>query len=175
MMSEFRKHKGFSLIEAMVALLVIAVGLLGIAGMQALSVNSTATSRVRALASIEASNMAAYMGANSSYWRGALGVSVTVSPQAGGAVLTDATLNSLSVDCAGSTCTPQQMAAYDLKQWGSAQQLGLLPGGEGAVSCNAISGVCTVTVGWSQKEMATNTTGAALAPAVTYFRMVVQP
>ena len=171
-----RRQSGFSLIEAMVALLVIAVGLLGIAGMQALSLNNTTSSRVRAVAAIDASNMASYMGANASYWRnlGAGGLSVTVTPSGSAAVLSDATLNSIAVDCAANQCTPQQMAAYDLKQWGAVQQLGLLPGGVGVVSCGS-AGECTVTVGWNQKNMAVNGAASGLAQAVTYFRMVVQP
>lgn len=169
------RQRGFSLIEAMVALLVIAVGLLGVAGLQALSLNSTSSSRVRALAAIEASNMAAYIGANASYWRnlGPGGMNVSVMPGTP-VTLSDANLDAITTDCASGTCTPQQMAAYDLKQWGNAQQLGHLPAGEGAVSCG-ISGVCTVTVGWSQKTMTASAGGTSLASAVTYFRMVVQP
>ena len=39
---------GFSLVEVMVALVVICVGLLGIAKMQALALSNTTTSRLRA-------------------------------------------------------------------------------------------------------------------------------
>lgn len=174
-MTRAQAQTGFSLIEAMIALLIIAVGLLGIAGMQALSLNTTSTSRVRALAAVEASNMAAYMAGNASYWNsfGAAGFNVTVTP--GTPVnLSDATLNGINTDCGQTTCTPQQMAAYDLKQWGGSEQLGILPGGVGAVSCGA-AGACTVAVGWRQQQMLASGSTATLAPAVTYFRMVAQP
>ena len=173
-MNRIRSQSGFSLIEAMVALLVIAVGLLGIAGMQAMSINSTATSRVRALAAIQASNMAAYMAANGSYWRNAYGTNVTVTPAGASATLSDSTLNGINSNCESASCTPQQMAAYDLKQWGSSNQLGSLPSGMGAVVCGN-TGVCTIIAGWKEKTMAPNADGNTLAPAATYYRMVVQP
>lgn len=175
-MTSDRCQRGFSLIEAMVALLIIAVGLLGIAGLQGLGLNSTSTSRVRALAAIEASNMAAYLGSNSSFWHNLPpgGYSVTATPAPPAVALSDATLNGLNVDCTQTTCTPQELAAYDLKQWAGSSQLGLLPGGVGAVICG-VQGTCTITVGWNQKQMAGSTTSTALAPSVTYFRMVVQP
>ena len=53
--------RGFSLVEVMVAVIVICVGLLGIAKMQALALSNTTTSRLRALAAIEAAGLASAM------------------------------------------------------------------------------------------------------------------
>ena len=60
--------RGFSLLEVMVALVIIAIGMLGIAKMQGLALASTSASRARALAAIEASSLAAAMQANRGYW-----------------------------------------------------------------------------------------------------------
>jgi len=62
---------GFSLVEVMVAVVVICVGLLGIAKMQALALSNTTTSRLRALAAIEAAGLASAMHSNREYWSGA--------------------------------------------------------------------------------------------------------
>src|SRR5215471_12867444 len=62
------RHRGFSLVEVMVALLVISIGLLGIAKMQALALSNTSGARVRALASLEAASLAATMQADRNYW-----------------------------------------------------------------------------------------------------------
>lgn len=167
MMARHNRQHGFSLIEAMIALLIIAVGLLGIASMQAMSISNTATSRIRALAAIEASNMAAYMGANATYWRTvALPFSITVTPPG----------STPATNCTSASCTPAEMAAYNLKQWAGPDQLGLLPGGVGTIINNTTQpGVFTVSVGWMQKRMATSAGGQTAAPVMTYYRIVVQP
>ena len=50
------------------ALIIIAIGMLGIAKMQGLALSSTTASRSRALAAIEASSLAAAMQATRVYW-----------------------------------------------------------------------------------------------------------
>jgi type IV pilus assembly protein PilV len=62
--------RGFSLVEVMVAVVVICVGLLGIAKMQALALSNSNTSRLRSLAAIEAAGLAAAMHSNREYWAG---------------------------------------------------------------------------------------------------------
>jgi len=69
--------RGFSLVEVMVAVVVICVGLLGIAKMQALALSNSNTSRLRSLAAIEAAGLAAAMHSNREYWAGSTG---TVPP-----------------------------------------------------------------------------------------------
>lgn len=184
------QQRGFSLVEALVALLIIAVGLLGIAGMQALSLNSTSNSRVRALAAVEASNMAAYMAANATFWRNVpSGFSVTVTPVGApfGASATLSTTNaalssdfSNATDCAQVQCTPSQMAAYDLRQWGTNQnpQLALLPQAVGNIGYSS-TGVLIVSVGWTEQHKEGSALGSSttsyLAPSTTWYRIVVQP
>jgi type IV pilus assembly protein PilV len=60
--------RGFSLIEVMVALFVTAVGLLGIAKIQALAYASTGSASVRSVVALEAAGLAASMHANRLYW-----------------------------------------------------------------------------------------------------------
>jgi type IV pilus assembly protein PilV len=60
--------RGFSLVEVLVALIVICVGLLGVAKMQALALSNMTTSRQRALAAFEAAALAGAMHSNRNYW-----------------------------------------------------------------------------------------------------------
>ena len=126
---------GFTIVEVMVALLVMSVGLLGIAKMQALSMASTSTSRLRSLAAYEAASMASAMRANRAYWSAA-SLAQPVNVSGGGATSTDATLSAaISAVGLGSVdycvtgiapCKPVTMAANDLQSW-AAELKTLLP------------------------------------------------
>ncbi len=176
-----RQPCGFSLIEVMVALVVVAVGLLGIAGMQALALSNTNIARTRSIATIEASSIVAAMQANPAYWStGAVPANLTVTGKVGSTwsatSLSNGTLNGQVSDCSSGPCTGIEMAAYDLKTWG--QQLAKqIPGGKGAIAClldanNAVN--CTITVNWSEKDVALNqaTQSGTSQHAIT---LVVQP
>ena len=176
------QQAGFTLIEVLVALIVIAIGLLGVAGMQALAINSTSIARTQSLAAMQASSLAAAMQANEAYWTNGALASTTVNGQ----TLSDATLNSQTVDCSAAPCNlSAQMAAYDLKQWGQSLQ-NLLPGGQGQVTCTTIIGTpvtCTISVSWTEKNVALNAaTGTETGALATgqggitqTYSMVVQP
>src|SRR5689334_6960443 len=71
--------RGFSLIEVMVAVIVICVGLLGIAKMQALALSNTTTARMRSLAALEAASLAAAMHSNRQYWGNTPPASLTLT------------------------------------------------------------------------------------------------
>jgi type IV pilus assembly protein PilV len=149
-----RSHtRGFSLVEVLVALVVISIGLLGIAKMQALALSNTNGGRLRALAAIEAASLAANMQAERNYWGNipsALTINVVGTPGATAATpgtskitSSDTALSATAVTCTiptgtsvgtctgtlsctstGTPCNAQKMAAYDLQQWaGRLQQL----------------------------------------------------
>ena len=131
-----RKSAGFSLVEAMVSLIVISVGMIGIAALygQGLSAGRTALSRTIAvnLASTMAENIrvnrlgqAAYAGAAADN---------NCDPAGGGGV----------------DCTPAQMAAHDLFLW-NADVAAQLPNGVGAVAfVDGTPPNYTITVTWDE-------------------------
>lgn len=169
------RQGGFTLLEVLIALLVISIGLLGIAGMQALAINNTSVARVQSLAAMQAASLAAAMQANEAYWQKTGAITNT---SVNGAVLGDANLNGQAVNCSAGVCTPVQMAGWDLKQWGSDLQLpGHLPGGTGQVTCTNNVGIpitCTISVFWQEKTVGLNAGQGAAAQQQTY-SMVVQP
>lgn len=175
---------GFTLVEVMVALFVIAIGMLGIAKMQALALSSTGVSRGRALAAIEASSLAAAMHANRAYWASTdVAPSVTIS--AGGATATTADLTAAltlaaqaAYICSGgdsclcnagalAPCTPVNLAGNDLGSWANDVN-NLLPAATATVTCNpADSPVdCTIAMSWNENAVAINAQESANTPAL---------
>jgi type IV pilus assembly protein PilV len=148
---------GFSLVEVMVALAVIAIGLLGIAKMQALALSSTTVASERSLAALEASSLAASMHANRAYWAAG-----GLLP-AGGITVTGATVNDPTLagepDCsaaANQPCSAVQLAGYDLQVW-AGSLAALLPNDTATVLCTTVVGVpitCTIQISWAERSVA---------------------
>jgi type IV pilus assembly protein PilV len=117
----YRRARGFSLMEVMVALVVSTVGLLGLAKMEALALSSTSVAGSRSLAAIEAASLAAAMHANPGYW--AAGAALP------SVVITAGTPYSAPTSCLNNPGTPgaalpANMAAYDLNAVVDRAQLG---------------------------------------------------
>jgi type IV pilus assembly protein PilV len=195
--SSTRRAAGFTLIEVMVAIVVICVGLLGIAKMQALAMSNMTTSRLRSLAAIEAASLAAAMHSNRSYWANTPPASITVS---GGVITsTDAALVSaatpdltttpnacVGTSGSGAVCsTPVNLAAYDLARWVNVLQ-GLLPNPSFTILCPNIAGgnsppACTIQIVWSetavsmtQQEAAQQASGTGQFESPSYL-LYVEP
>jgi type IV pilus assembly protein PilV len=156
------RTRGFSLVEVMVALVVMSVGLLGIAKMQAVALSNTSVSSQRSLAALEAAGLAASMHANRGYW-GAVGVVAKLITVQGGTVTP---LPGAVLDCTSASCVPSAMATYDLQQWAkSLQSEALLPNYTATINCGVITTPpsCTINITWSEKSVALNSTAAKQA------------
>ena len=130
---EHRQH-GFGLVEALVALVVVSVGMIGIAALygQGLGASRTALYRTQAvnLAADMADRIRVNRRGDASY--GGAGADNACDP--GGGV----------------NCTPAEMAAHDLLTW-QAQVTALLPGGVGAVQYAGTSPpTYTIQVTWQE-------------------------
>jgi type IV pilus assembly protein PilV len=167
------KSQGFSLIEVMVALMVLSVGLLGIAKMQALSLSSTSVANKRSLAAIEAASLAAAMHENRGYWTTAdpfaatiniTGATITVAQ---GAPLLTASL-AVGPDCKAPAgpCSVTDLAAFDLQDWANTLQP-LLPNESVAINCDAVPLSCTINIQWSENVVAINAQEAAAQAGAT--------
>ncbi|MBS0377029.1 MAG: type IV pilus modification protein PilV [Proteobacteria bacterium] len=208
-MAKKRRHSGFSLVEVMVAVVVICIGLLGIAKMQAMSVAATNMSRQRSLAAMQAASIASAMHSNRQYWNNVLpGFQVSISGTltaptvvvAGdpstvlqGQIVADVAAQGACVSSSSTatlpTCTPPQLAAYDLARWWVQSVGNQLPNPTAQVTCpgapvgNAAPMSCTVQIQWTEKTVAINSTlagneeqnaGTAAAEIPT-FTLYVEP
>lgn len=164
-----RRAGGFSLFEVMVALLVVAIGLLGVAKMQAAALAATSNSQKRALAAFETDGLVSMMHANRSYW--AAGAAPAVFTITNG-VISDPTLAIVAgclLNGPNAPCTPTQMAAFDMQQWG-AEVTAVLPSPvTTTITCTPLSPnapvSCTVTTVWGEQTMNMNAQGIGGAAA----------
>jgi type IV pilus assembly protein PilV len=133
-----QKHKnasGFTLVEVLVALVVLAVGMLGIASLYVTTLRSGSSAINRMQAINLASDLADKIRANRN------------------AAVAYAGAGSNGKVCVGSavTCSPQEMAAFDLFTW-AAQISNTLPSGAtGNVAFTAGSpNVYVIKITWSE-------------------------
>jgi type IV pilus assembly protein PilV len=98
-----RRQRGISIVEALVALVVIAVGMLGIAGLYLSSLQASRSAKLRQYAVELAGSIADRIRAN----RDAAASYNTAGYGAGPAVQ----------NCSTARCTPTQLAQDDLARW----------------------------------------------------------
>ncbi len=140
-----RRARGVTLIEVLVALVIVAVGLLGLAGLQVRGLSIQKDAHGRALATQLALDLADRMRANR--------VPATLTPPAdyeftaayGG------TLPTAGTDCAAGVCNEAQQAQFDRALW-VARVNQALPGGWAHVAPIAGTGnrAWNVTLLWNE-------------------------
>ena len=184
MRAQSRAWRGFTLVEVLVALIIIGVGMLGIAKIQALAYASTGTAALRALAALEASSLAASMRANRGYWatqaataNQTITTSLTNITGSTDAVLTN--VYNCALGGGNAPCSAQQMAAYDLHQWVSAINT-LLPNVTSTVFCAAPATAgypidCTIQLSWAERTAGINTQSQGNAMALPTYTLYVEP
>jgi len=153
------RQSGITLIEALVTLLVLAVGALGIASMQLAGLKYTSGSYARTQAVILADDMANRLKANRRF---ALDLDANGNPNTADSspygIATFDTAAPNAVNCLGQaqTCTPQQLADYDILTWRN-ELARVLPSGRGRITVDddrVVDGVTqrqfNITVQWRQ-------------------------
>ena len=137
-----KTNSGFTLIEVLIAMLILAVGLLGLAGMQITGMRNNLSAYNRSLATQLAYDMADRMRANVAD-AGTFGAStyITLNPTA-------ATAQGACTAVAGA-CTTAQMAQQDLFEWN--QDFIPLPGGVGTIAVDA-NNLFTISVNWDDNR-----------------------
>lgn len=131
-----RRVRGFSMVEALVALVVLGVGMLGIASLYVITLRSSGS----AISRMQAVNLASDLGDRIRANRMA-GVAYEGSPATSGDGCIGAAAN----------CSPQQMAAHDLFVW-EQQIAAALPGGSGSVEVDDTTNPSTyvITLTWQE-------------------------
>jgi type IV pilus assembly protein PilV len=162
--------RGFTIIEVAIAMLVLSVGLLGVASLQATGMKSTYVSHQRSVAMSQARDLADRIRANLTGMR--LGEYVKTIPS-----------SAPSPDCesAGNSCDAAELAQSDLYNW-EQTNLQLLPEGQGELTCTDIDPAtpallepgtsCLVTLRWDSERTGDTGTGCSGASGdLTCLRM----
>lgn len=143
---------GSTLIEALVAMLVLSIGLLGIAGLSAASLRYSQGGWARASISAGLSDLADRVRANPT-----AGVSAYVfntTTYANQRTAFDGANVVIGVDCMANTCTAAQLADFHLTEWRIALNRGM-PGAAAWVSGQRDEGY-QATVMWFDKTFVTS-------------------
>jgi type IV pilus assembly protein PilV len=143
MKTNLKRQRGVGLIEVLIALLVLSIGLLGLASLQTHALRFGQGAFVRTQATTIAYDMLDRMRANRAHantpgYAAAFGGVPTTAP---------------TPVCETGNCTPTQMAAYDILEWKYA--LGQrLPGGDGTIVSTPVgtSRIYTITTRWESRE-----------------------
>lgn len=143
-----RCQRGASLLEVLIAVLVLAIGMLGVAAMQAMSLRNSLSALERSQATVQSYAILDAMRANvvearNNTYNLALAAAPCPAPAAGGT-----------------------LASLDLNNWINSLQTTLGPSACGAVACAA--NVCEVTIRWNDER---GTGGVAAQQLLTRSRI----
>ncbi len=145
------KVAGFTLLEVLIAIVILAIGLLGVAGLQVIGMRNNHSAYLRTQATLLAYDYADLVRANTELARKTTTFN-TFDSASPGSVVSDCT-----DDNTGTSCTPAQMAATDLAQW-AASLASTLPSGSALVTNNSAAKqsemILTVTIYWVDNKSA---------------------
>lgn len=152
-----KTNKGFTLIEALITLLILSIGLLGLAGLQNKGLQFNQVAYQRSQAAMIAYDIVDRMRAN------------TLEAQANGYDVAHGTTLTAGLDCSTAPCTQVNMAAYDLFKWKEQLETNL-PAGGGEITSAAAANVgapavdLTITVRWDELRKGLTTPGMNCPP-----------
>jgi type IV pilus assembly protein PilV len=153
-----RHHQGFSLIEVLIALVILSVGLLGIAAMVSVSLKSKDSSYMQTQATALAQGILDRMRAN----RAAADL---------GSYNINFSGTATTVACVGSTknCSSTDIANFDLADW-KASLANTLPTGQGKITTVAVAQMTQVTISvrWNDQRANRATGGTSATDTTTY-------
>ena len=148
-------------------MVVVAVGLLGLAKMQATALASSQVNGARALIAFQANSFAASMHANRAYWASgaaapSFGMTGTTVTDTAGVLGTAPPSCAASALPAGALCSPAQLAAYDAQAWAANMNAQFPTYSANGACATPLNGTvtCTFTVTWLERFVTSGATAA---------------
>ena len=140
-------QRGFSLLEVMITVFILAVGILGVSGMQLASLKGNQGAYHRSQANFLAADILDRMRANADGFEAGSynGIDTSSSSASKPACITS-----------DEGCNSASIATNDIYEWllnfPSDGNTGLIPGSKGTVETNGLTGITTVVVEWPEIE-----------------------
>jgi type IV pilus assembly protein PilV len=156
-----RRVRCFSMIEVLAAVLVLAVGVLGYAGLQARAMQSTGESYYRAQAMAVAQDLASRMQVNAAQ----LGTYTTAANWAG----TGPTAPN-STNCLTASCTPAQIAMADITDIRYEAGALLTQGQVNVESCLTATNLTCIYVSWGGTQPTSGASGQCVNGSGQYVK-----
>ena len=147
------RMNGFSLVEVLVAMVVLSIGLLGLAGLQATGLKNNNSAYQRTQANILANEILDRMRANQAGIDGGF----YDDPYAGG--------TPTDPNCITSGCSVSQMAQYDVFEWDDRMN-DLLPAAQATITGSGANSIFTITVMWDDERTGATGTSCSGDPDV---------
>jgi type IV pilus assembly protein PilV len=149
------KQGGFTLLEVLIALLVLSIGLLGLAALQTVGLRSNQMANMRTLAIHRAYDMSDRMRANQA------GVDAQSYVQS-----TSSDIPDVEVSCTTDVCTTAEMVVFDKANW--LTEVTRLPGGRGRITRDASGAFVqhTITIFWDEERSGATGTNCGDDPDV---------
>ncbi len=139
LMNSSQKYEtGLSIIESLISLLIISVGLLGIAALQLTSLQQNSSAHWHSQAVWYSYEMTDRISANNNAFNDYSGID---------------TDDDFDQDCQAAPCTAAQMATSDAEEWAS--MLSNLPGGRGIITSPSAN-MLTVSIMWNDNSGESN-------------------
>lgn len=151
-------QRGFSLLEVIITMAVLAVGLLGLAGLQARAINAEAESFSRAQAMMLANAMADRMNANLAELKISTTAATGYNQQSGGVKVVFGTGYTGTICSSPATVVAQDLCDWDQALKGTVGDSGAVGGMAGARACVFSTGTNNefqVDVVWQSRDIGT--------------------
>ena len=139
-----RLQKGAGMMEVLIALLVLSIGILGLATLQSIGLKYNHQSYQRTQAVLQVYDMADRIRANSP-GKVAAYDNLTSTP---GITTPGTNCNGFGV-----TCTFANRASYDIDSWGISLEANLGAGASGSVTRQAGTPIHVITVNWTENNV----------------------
>ena len=149
-----RGSGGFSLIEVMVSLFILALGLLGMTGLQNEALKY---------------NQAAFLDSQAQFLLADMAERVRANPEGTYVIDFTETATTPSVNCTTTTCTSAQMSIWDIDEWRDmVEDSAYLPDGESAIEYDATTQEYTISIRFEWSQLGdTGITGGSRTLSVT--------
>ena len=138
---QLSQSRGAGLIEVLMAMLIIAIGVLGMAGLQSRSLQSNQAAYIHSRATILAGDMLDRIRTNHKVAKTEDTYQVSTDDYR----FDECTEVSYPDSCESDSCKPEEIATYDIQQW-KFHLACELPGAGGAVSFSDVNGERVYTI-----------------------------